>query len=171
MTKYLPEVECSGLSVVGLVREDNQDAIYLHTNNYAPEWGQLYVVADGMGGYSHGEIASNLALEVMSSTLFESKVPNPNALKIGVERANLSVYNAAKKLGIPRMGTTLTAAYVLGNILYLAHVGDSRAYIIRQGRAKCITTDHTTVGDMVRAKLLSPDKIRTHANRSILTRA
>jgi protein phosphatase len=69
------------------------------------------------------------------------------------------------------MGTTLTAAYILGNRLYLAHVGDSRAYLIRDGNAVCLSADHTTVGDMVRSKLLSPDKIRTHAQRSVLTKA
>lgn len=69
------------------------------------------------------------------------------------------------------MGTTLTAAYVSGNMLHLVHVGDSRAYLIRGGQATCLTTDHTLVGDMVRAKILSPDKIRTHAQRSILNKA
>ena len=69
------------------------------------------------------------------------------------------------------MGTTLTAAYVLGDMLHLAHVGDSRAYLIRDGHATCLTEDHTMVGDMVRAKILSPDKIRTHAQRSVLNKA
>ena len=69
------------------------------------------------------------------------------------------------------MGTTLTAAYVVGNMAYLAHVGDSRVYLIRDGQATCLTADHTTVGDMVRAKILSPDKIRTHAQRSVLNKA
>src|SRR5258707_8714271 len=69
------------------------------------------------------------------------------------------------------MGTTLTAAYVYGDVLYLAHVGDSRAYLIRDGRSICLTSDHTTVGDMVRSNLISSDKIRTHAQRSILTKS
>jgi len=69
------------------------------------------------------------------------------------------------------MGTTLTAAYILGNTLYLAHVGDSRAYLIRDGRLVCLTSDHTMVGDMVRSKLISHDKIRTHAQRSYLTKS
>jgi protein phosphatase len=69
------------------------------------------------------------------------------------------------------MGTTLTAAYVFGEMLYLAHVGDSRAYLIRDGRSICLTADHTAVGDMVRSKLISSDKIRTHAQRSVLTKS
>ena len=97
--------------------------------------------------------------------------PISKALQRGVETANLKVYQKAHQLGAGRMGTTLTAAYVLGDMLHLAHVGDSRAYLIRDGRATCLTADHTTVGDMVRAKILSPDKIRTHAQRSVLNKA
>jgi protein phosphatase len=171
LTKYIPEVESSGLSVVGLVREDNQDAIHIHDVQHAPELGQLYVIADGMGGYSHGGIASRLTLAAINSALFDRKSPNPKALKTGIENANTQVYNTAIKMGVGRMGTTLTAAYILGEILYLAHVGDSRAYLIRQGRSICLTIDHTSVGEMVRAKLLSANRIRTHVNRSILTRA
>ncbi len=69
------------------------------------------------------------------------------------------------------MGTTITAAFLLGDTLHIGHVGDSRAYLIRKGSATCLTIDHTAVGEMVRAKLISPGKIRTHANRSVLTRA
>lgn len=171
MSKYLPEVESSGLSVIGPVREDNQDAIHLHDNQRAPDRGLLYAIADGMGGYSHGGVASNLALDAITRALFDGNLPNPRALKMGIENANLGIYNTALKMGVARMGTTLTAAYLLGDTLHLAHVGDSRAYLIRQGSATCLTVDHTTVGEMVRAKLLSANKIRTHANRSILTRA
>jgi PPM family protein phosphatase len=171
LTKYLPEIESSGLSVVGLVREDNQDAIHLHDYLYAPERGHLFAIADGMGGYSLGGVASKMALDSIANALFGKELPNPNALKKGVENANLRVYNTAREMGVARMGTTLTVAYLLGDTLHLAHVGDSRAYLIRQGRATCLTIDHTSVGEMVRAKLLSANKIRTHANRSILTRA
>jgi serine/threonine protein phosphatase PrpC len=169
--RYLPEIECGGLTVVGPVREDNQDAIHLPNGQSAPERGLLYAVADGMGGYAHGAVASTLTLEVLSRAVFEEALPNPKALRRGVENANFSVYKTAQRLGGGRMGTTLTAAYVLGDMLHMAHVGDSRAYLIRDGQASCLTADHTTVGDMVRANLISPDKIRTHAQRSILTKA
>jgi protein phosphatase len=171
LRKYIPEIESGGLSVVGLVREDNQDSIYLPTRQHDPEMGLLYAVADGMGGYAHGAVASSLALEALVNTLFERANPNPKALSSGVERANIEVYKAAQRLAAGRMGTTLTAAYILGDTLHLAHVGDSRAYLIRNGRAVCLTADHTTVGDMVRAKLISADKTRTHAQRSVLTKA
>ncbi len=171
MKKYVPEIESGGLSVIGPVREDNQDAIHLPNGQYPPEMGLLYAVADGMGGYTHGSVASALALEVLVDALFDRDVPSPKALLNGVESANIEVYKAAQRLAAGRMGTTLTAAYVLGDMLYLAHVGDSRAYLIRAGRAVCLTADHTSVGDMVRSKLISADKIRTHAQRSVLTKA
>jgi protein phosphatase len=69
------------------------------------------------------------------------------------------------------MGTTLTAARILGRRLHLGHVGDSRAYLVRDGRATCLTNDHTMVGDLVRMHVISPDKVRAHAQRSILTKA
>jgi protein phosphatase len=170
LRKHIAEIESSGLSVVGPVREDNQDSIHLSEDGQTH--GSLFAVADGMGGYAHGGMASMLALESFSGVLasHNSSVV-PKTLKRGVEVANLKVYQKAQQLGAGRMGTTLTAAYVFGNMLYLTHVGDSRAYLIRDGRATCLTTDHTVVGDMVRAKILSPDKIRTHAQRSVLNKA
>jgi protein phosphatase len=70
-----------------------------------------------------------------------------------------------------RMGTTAVVAVQQRDQVFVAGLGDSRAYLIRNGRATCLTADHTTVGDMVRAKILSPDKIRTHAQRSVLNKA
>jgi protein phosphatase len=171
LTTNLPDVESSGMSVAGLVREDNQDSIYLHDPKFGPERGQLYAIADGMGGYSLGNIASKIAIDSVSNALFSSEIPNPSAIKTGIDTANLQVYNTAIKNGVGRMGTTITAAYILGHTLHLGHVGDSRAYLIRNGHASCLTMDHTQVGEMVRAKLLSPEKIRTHTNRSVLTKA
>jgi PPM family protein phosphatase len=172
LRKYLPEIESGGLSIVGPVREDNQDSIYLPREKLATGHGLLFAVADGMGGYAHGGLASLLALESFSDMLAsQNGSPISKALQRGIETANLKVYQKAHQLGAGRMGTTLTAAYVFGDILHLAHVGDSRAYLIRDGRATCLTADHTAVGDMVRAKILSPDKIRTHAQRSVLNKA
>ncbi len=166
-----PEVESSGFSVAGLVRQDNQDAIHLHDMRFAPERGQLFAIADGMGGYSLGGIASKLALDSLINALFSKDYPSPDSIKSGIENANLQVFNTAAQRGVGRMGTTITAAFLLGDTLHIGHVGDSRAYLIRKGSATCLTIDHTAVGEMVRAKLISPGKIRTHANRSVLTRA
>ncbi len=172
LRKYVPEIESGGLSIVGPVREDNQDSIHLPDHEHPAGPGLLFAIADGMGGYTHGGVASLLALEAFSSTLTtQNGTPIPKALQRSVDNANLQVYQKAQQLRAGRMGTTLTAAYVFGDILYLAHVGDSRAYLIRDGRATCLTADHTAVGDMVRAKILSPDKIRAHTQRSVLTKA
>ena len=169
---YKPQIEGGGLSVVGPVRQDNQDSIRLPAGDQDSVPGLLFAIADGMGGYAHGGVASLLALESFTSTLAVQKdAPIQKALQRGVETANLQVYQKAQQLQAGRMGTTLTAAYVLGDTLFLAHVGDSRAYLIRDGRPVCLTSDHTVVGDMVRSKLISHDKIRTHAQRSYLTRS
>lgn len=172
LRKYIPQIESGGLSIVGPVREDNQDSIHLPDNNPPSEHGSLFAIADGMGGYAHGGVASNLALESFAATFAaQNGSPIPKAMQRGVEAANLKVYQKAQQLDAGRMGTTLTVAYVFGEMLYLIHVGDSRAYLIRDGCATCLTTDHTTVADMVRSKLISADKLRTHAQRSILTKS
>lgn len=172
MSKYLPIIECSGLSDVGLVREDNQDSIHLPDGSHPAELGLLYAVADGMGGYTHGAAASALAIQKLAETLFNGNSrPDPKSLRRGVESANLSIFKMAEKIGAGRMGTTLTAAYIVDNALHLVHVGDSRAYLVRDSRATCLTADHTTVGDLVRTKLITADKVRTHSQRSILTKS
>ena len=172
MSKYFPVVECSGLSDIGPVREDNQDSIHLPSVNHPPELGLLYVVADGMGGYTHGAVASALAIQKLTETLFNGiGKPTPKSLRRGVESANLSIYKEAERLGAGRMGTTLTAAYIFEDALHLVHVGDSRAYLVRDRRATCLTADHTTVGDLVRSRLIPADKVRTHSQRSILTKS
>lgn len=171
MKSSLPEFDYSGVSDVGPVREDNQDAIQLSDGNVEAERGWLCAVADGMGGYSNGRLASTLALEKLFGIFYEDKSrPIERALQRGVESANLGVYKKAQQLQAGRMGTTLTAASVIANKLFLAHVGDSRAYLIRDHKAICLTADHTTVGDLVRMKVLPPDKVRTHAQRSVLTK-
>jgi PPM family protein phosphatase len=181
MTKpQLAQIEAGGLTHVGLVREDNQDTIRLPDERLPregePDCGLLYALADGMGGHAHGGLASSLALETLY-TVFYGSAGAPAAgsplkhLRRSVESANLSVYQAAQRMGAGRMGTTLTALHLLGDTLHLAHVGDSRAYLVRAGRATCLTNDHTTVGELVRMKVLSADKVRGHAQRSILNKA
>jgi serine/threonine protein phosphatase PrpC len=172
LRQYVLEIESSGLSVVGPVRQDNQDCIRLPDNEHPVGAGLLFAIADGMGGYAHGGMASLLALESFSNIMAsQNGGPIYKTMQRGVEAANLQVYKKAQQLGTGRMGTTLTAAYLFGETLHLAHVGDSRAYLIRDGRAICLTADHTAVGDLVRSKLISSDKIRTHAQRSILTKS
>ena len=167
------EIESGGISETGPVREDNQDSIRIADETRDPlDHGHLFGVADGMGGYSHGDIASHIALQTLYDAYYRSSAIQPlRVMEKGVESANLRVFQEAQKLGVSRMGTTLTAAGVYGRQLFLAHVGDSRAYLVRNGQATCLTHDHTAVGDLVRMTVISPDRVRTHAQRSILNRA
>jgi protein phosphatase len=163
-----------GQSHVGVVREENQDSIRIEEPQETETSGQrgaLYAVADGMGGYSHGGVASSLALENFFSAFYSSSPGRPSqSLKAAVQNANLAVYQAAQRMGMVRMGTTLSAVNCVGAQMHIAHIGDSRIYLVRGGKATCLTQDHTTVGELVRMRLLSPGKVRTHEQRSILNK-
>ncbi len=165
-----PEIESHGISRAGKVREDNQDAIrFWRPDDLSQKYGPLYGIADGMGGYAHGGVASSLALETFFDTFYKSNgISVPQKLRLGVQNANMGIYQAAQRLGVSRMGTTLTVVNLVGKTLNLVHVGDSRAYLIRDNLATCLTNDHTRVGEMVRMRMLSPEKVRTHAQRSVL---
>lgn len=164
-------VELSGCSHMGYVREDNQDSIRLPEGAGRPAW--LFALADGMGGYEHGKRASELAVDAVFR-ICEQEGPATalaRRLQHGVEAANLSVCKEAQRLGAARMGTTLIAAGIEGHFLHLAHVGDSRAYLVRGSEAACLTGDHTVVGDLLRMRVITESQVREHAQRSILTRA
>src|SRR5689334_8447936 len=140
MTEASPKIEVSGLSHTGNVREDNQDAIRMckADDPLNAASGYLYAIADGMGGYSHGGVASAMALTVFFETFYTGKPGKiPQAMRSAIQSANLGVYQHAQKIG--RMGTTLTAINLAGNRLHIAHIGDSRAYLIRDGKASCLT--------------------------------
>ncbi|NWF71350.1 MAG: serine/threonine-protein phosphatase [Chloroflexi bacterium] len=169
-----PIVAASGCTDVGKFREQNQDTIRL----YQPEdlqmmltHGPLYAVADGMGGYAHGDVASSLALETFFDVFYKGAPNKPfNNLKNAARHANTSVYQEAQRLGVGRMGTTLSAVNISGNQAHIAHIGDSRIYLVRGGQSTVLTRDHTVVGDMVQMRVLAPDKVRTHEQRSILNK-
>lgn len=166
-----PVLNSAAVSETGPVRAENQDAVGLPDPALSPERGYLFVVADGMGGYANGALASVKAVETLAAAVYERiGAPGQAALRQGVERANLAIYRAAQQLEA-RMGTTLTAALVVGRTLHLAHVGDSRAYLVRGPKAQLLTSDHTQVGELVRARVIAPGLARTHPQRSILTRA
>src|SRR5512142_2439660 len=120
-----PIVEAHGVSETGLVREDNQDSIRFQQveENLTAVHGYTYGIADGMGGYAHGGIASATALEVFFSTLYRSNgAKPPSKLRDAVQQANVGVYQTAQKMGAVRMGTTLSAANLVGHQLHIAHV-------------------------------------------------
>jgi PPM family protein phosphatase len=145
---------------IGQVREGNEDAYLV----VAP----LYAVADGMGGHRGGEVASSLALETVQQ-LFERQ---EGTLADQVAQANRAVYDRSlSDRSVSGMGTTLTAALIDGNEVHLVHVGDSRAYLLRDARLTQLTEDHTLVHRMVVEGEITADEAETHPHRSILTRA
>ncbi len=165
------EIEAYSYTHVGKVRDDNQDAVRLcdPVDELTIADGHLYGIADGMGGYAHGGVASSLALETFFETFYAANGVAPSQkLRVGIQNANLSVYQTSQRLKAGRMGTTLTAVNIVGRKLHIAHVGDSRAYLIRDRESMCLTNDHTQVGELVRMKVLSPEKVRTHSQRSKL---
>lgn len=144
---------------VGRVREGNEDSFMAQL--------PLLAVADGMGGHQGGEVASKLALETLKKAA-DGQV----ALVEVVHQANRAVFDkAAQDPGLAGMGTTLTVFLVDGNTLRLAHVGDSRAYLLRDGQLQQITKDHTVVQRMVDEGRITPPEAQIHPQRSILTRA
>jgi serine/threonine protein phosphatase PrpC len=170
----ISEIESSSVTHIGLVREENQDAVRLCDPSGEPviAQGHLYGIADGMGGYSHGSVASSLALAAFFDTFYQSEEKSTVAkLRDAIKVANLEVLQKASKIGAVRMGTTLTVAHILGNRLTLAHVGDSRAYLVRNREAICLTNDHSKVGELVRMKLIPKEKLRSHYQRSVITKS
>jgi serine/threonine protein phosphatase PrpC len=166
-----PIFEVALLSDVGTNREGNEDSCGHYVEN--PE-SVVFAVADGIGGYEGGEVASAMAIEVTLESYRESPLAwGPSKrLHRAVQRANIEIHNRA--LTVPelrRMGTTLTAAVVDAGVLHAAHVGDCRLYLIRRGRIRQITKDHTMVQERVRMGLMSADRARYHPERSALTRS
>ena len=149
-------------SDVGRGRPENEDSLLVD-----PDHG-IYAVADGMGGHRAGEVASAIAIEVLK-TAFENGQPLDEA----IEAANRAVF--AKAAGDPAlsgMGTTLTAAVVEADqTALLGHVGDSRAYLLRDGALARVTEDHSLVEQLVRDGRLSPEEAINHPQRAIITRA
>jgi len=169
----LPEIESHSLTHIGNVREDNQDSVHIidQHDELTASYGHLFGVADGMGGYAQGGMASSLALVTLFDTVYSSVgLSIPQKMKQAVQNANLNIYQKARELGVGRMGTTLTAGLLKDDTLHIAHVGDSRAYLIRGKKSMCLTKDHTRVGELVRMKVLAPEKVRSHSQRSVLSK-
>jgi protein phosphatase len=169
----VPHIEIHGFSHVGKVREENQDSIRVcsQANHPLDTMGHLFGIADGMGGYSNGAMASDIALNALFETFYQdSPVAVAQRLRLGVQNANTQIMQTVMKERLPPMGTTLTAVHLHGQTVHLAHVGDSRVYLVRDKVTWCLTNDHTRVGELVRMKLLAPDKARTHNQRSVLNR-
>jgi serine/threonine protein phosphatase PrpC len=154
---------------VGRKRAANEDRYAL-----APELG-LYLVADGMGGHRAGQVASELAAEATLAalrTLEAAEASLTDKLRYAVAAANRAVFASARaRPERTGMGTTLVALLAARGRVALAHVGDSRAYLIRGGRIRQLTDDHSLVAELVRRREISPHDARGHPHRHVLTRA
>jgi PPM family protein phosphatase len=156
----------------GRVRPANEDSVLAD-----PKAGIL-IVADGMGGHAAGEVASDLAVRTISEGLREALAADPglpelpSLLRQVIERANLAIRErAAGDLSLRGMGTTLAMAVARGGRLWLAHVGDSRAYLLRNGQIRRLTEDHSLVAQMVRAGQITLEESRKHHLRNVITRS
>lgn len=149
-------------SDVGCVRSHNEDSYLVQS--------PLFCVCDGMGGHAAGEVASSIAVETIAKTA--PRAADPALLGAAVEAANAAVIEAARNgLGKPGMGCTATAAYLENSTVAIAHVGDSRAYLLHEGSLIRITRDHSYVEELVDAGEITADEARVHPNRSVITRA
>ncbi len=157
----LAVIELASASDVGRARSDNQDRDLV-----APP---LIAVADGMGGHQGGGTAAGIAVDALREV---GATTNPTDLLNALKEANRAIGRAAfDEPGLAGMGPTATAALLEGGILYLVHVGDSRAYLIRDGRIIQVTEDHSVVAEMVRRGTLAPDAAGSHPARHVITRA
>lgn len=171
------ELEFAELTDVGKIREHNEDFL----GHAAPgegasaNQGWLFAVADGVGGQDRGEIAARLAIETLQANFRKFRAnESPSAcLERLVQDANLKIYEAAAATGYggSNMCTTIVACLLRYDRVAVAHVGDSRCYLIRRGQAQRLTQDHSLVGEQVRMGLLSEEEAANSDRKNILSRS
>jgi len=173
-------VSVCGLTDPGRVRSHNEDSFEIDRDR------ELYVVADGMGGHSHGEVASKMAVQAIKDFVrradseddtwpfaYDSRLErHSNVLKAAVRLAHDQVLSAIQDDGsLHGMGTTVVGCLMHDGTAALAHVGDSRAYRLRDDRLELLTQDHTWVNEQVVAGFLSKEQARDHPLKNVVTRA
>lgn len=159
----------------GRIRDNNQDAYYIPSDNSKP----LFIIADGMGGHKAGEIASKLAIDIISqnfNNLLDIENINEDGIKNNISKsfneANEKIYKKAmKEEECSGMGTTVTLAYISDKNLYIGHVGDSRAYTFNKASLLQITEDHSLVEELIKNGSISKEEAKHHPQRNIITRA
>ena len=174
------EVKAHGLTHVGRQRQHNEDAFLVEDD------ARLFLVADGMGGHAAGEIASRIAVDSITEFILHTKEDDgtwphaydeqfkrsTNRLMAAVRMANTRVLEAMRKDARLRgMGTTVVACLADENTISIAHVGDSRAYLIREGQLTRVTNDHSWVFEQVQAGMLTEAEAEKHPLRNVITRA
>jgi protein phosphatase len=159
----------------GPVRANNQDACFTPGQAAAPlplHLGVLYIVADGVGGQKHGADAARLATQIISEAFYrarrEEEAIRP-ALEMAIHEANQAIYAEAENRGGDRMGSTVVVAVQDEGKLYLAHVGDARAYLLHKDELRRMTRDDTWVQKQVEAGVLTPEEAANHELRNVVT--
>ena len=174
-------IEVAGETNVGMKRNHNED------NFSILEESGLYIVADGMGGHASGEVASKMAVDSLKEffaataddpertwpyKMDRSKGYEENRLITGIKLANLRIYESAQRDARQRgMGTTLVTMFAVEDGVYCAHVGDSRAYRIRDAKIEQLTEDHSLLNDYIKMKRLTPEEIANFPHKNVIVRA
>jgi PPM family protein phosphatase len=163
-------IDLAALTDVGTERDHNEDACGVSTAGDAV----VLAVADGVSSNQGGEVASQMAIEVLLRAYAEEPSDRPAGQRLyrAVQQANIEVYD--RSIAVPElhgMATTLVALVVEGGTLTAVHVGDSRLYLCREGRTVQLTKDHTVAAERMRMGMLSAEKARVHPDRSTLTRS
>ena len=167
-------VEGAVASDVGCVRKVNEDSARLVSSggDASESGGWLAVVADGMGGHSAGDVASRIAVDTISREFQWGSGQPTQALLDAVQAANRSIFEEAKGAeALSGMGTTCTALVLADWQAYLAHVGDSRLYLVRGGDIYSMTEDDSSVMEMVRQGMITREEARSHVDRNVILRA
>lgn len=161
----------------GKVRQKNQDGVFQWASGSRPR--ALLALADGMGGHQAGEEASRIALEQVQETILPSLKKDKSVedfsehLLKAIKHANKAILDYAVEHGIETedMGTTIEVVVLDGATAWIAHVGDSRVYLLGKQGLDQVTTDHTAVAEMIQAGMLEPEAVYDHPQRNILTQA
>jgi protein phosphatase len=168
-------IVASLLTDTGCQREINEDSIsYVKPNDPAKlaSKGLLAIVADGMGGHSAGEVASNLAVKIISQAYYDGDGDARSSLKNAFLKANRRILEASRETAdLKGMGTTCTALVLQNGSAIAAHVGDSRLYLVRDGNIYLMTEDHSAVMELVKHGLISLEQARHHPDKNVILRA
>ncbi|MDX9917028.1 MAG: Stp1/IreP family PP2C-type Ser/Thr phosphatase [Gudongella sp.] len=159
---------------IGLVRENNQDSMFISKDESL----ELFIVADGMGGHKAGEIASSMTVERIVKYI-RDRAPRfvtiddaQTAIVDAVNVANIDVFeHSVTSPECDGMGTTVTLAYAFKNKMIIGHVGDSRAYIVRDGGIAQLTEDHSLVNQLIRGGKITKQEAVNHPQKNVITRA
>jgi PPM family protein phosphatase len=174
--KVRPGIELANLSDVGCQRENNEDRYSYWESADDQQFalkGRLAIVADGMGGYEGGQDASRIAVETIETVYRDGVMGGPRSWLVeGFQAAHNRIQeHALNNPDLHGMGTTCTAIALLGNLLYYAHVGDSRLYLVRDSSISRVTQDHSYVGRLVATGVIRAEEAESHPQRHILTAA